>query len=85
QSVPWTNSPSGSKRCVRSTAVPELSYAALDGVQDGGEAMEAYSEAAQRGTSAERKSEIERQLLAYCRLDTLAMVRLWQFFSQRKL
>ncbi len=32
------------------------------------------------GTAPERKAEIERQLLAYCKLDTLAMVRLWEFF-----
>ena len=64
-------------------AVPELSYEALEGVQDGGTAMEAFTEAIQPGTTAERKSEIERQLMAYCRLDTFAMVRLWQFFSGR--
>ena len=64
--------------------VPELSYDKLDGVADGGMAMEAFSEAIRPGTSEARKSEIERQLLAYCRLDTFAMVRLWQFFSGRK-
>jgi hypothetical protein len=57
-------------------AVPELSYDALEGVQDGGAAMEAYHEAIQPDTSEARKGEIERQLLAYCRLDTFAMVRL---------
>ena len=70
-------------KAVLPAAVPELSYDALDGVQDGGSAMEAFCEAIQPGTTAERKSEIEQQLLAYCRLDTLAMVRLWQFFSGR--
>ena len=37
-------------------------------------------EAMTPGTTPERKAEIERQLLAYCKLDTLAMVRLWEFF-----
>jgi hypothetical protein len=63
--------------------VPELRYDALDGVQDGGMAMEAFLEAIHPATSAERKSQIEQQLLAYCRLDTYAMVRLWQVFSGR--
>ena len=45
--------------------------------------MEAFSEAIQPSTTAERKSEIERQLIAYCRLDTFAMVRIWELFSGR--
>jgi len=64
-------------------AVPELRYDDLDGVQDGGSAMEAFCEAIHPDTSPERKTEIEAQLRAYCRLDTFAMVRLWQFFSSR--
>ncbi|MEI7774753.1 MAG: DUF2779 domain-containing protein [Verrucomicrobiota bacterium] len=73
---------SWSIKAVLPAAVPELSYDALEGVQDGGTAMEAFTEAIQPGITAERKSEIERQLLAYCRLDTFAMVRLWQLFSE---
>jgi hypothetical protein len=63
--------------------VPELSYADLEGVQDGGMAMDAFQEAIHPTTSAERKSQIQRQLLAYCKLDTYAMVRLWQVFAGR--
>jgi len=63
--------------------VPELRYDALDGVQDGGMAMEAFLEAIHPDTSAERKNQIEQQLLAYCKLDTYAMVRLWQVFADR--
>ena len=63
--------------------VPELRYDALDGVQDGGGAMEAFLEAINPDTPAERKNQIEQQLLAYCRLDTYAMVRLWQVFAGR--
>jgi hypothetical protein len=62
---------------------PQLSYDKLDGVADGVMAMDAYCEAIQPGTSEERKSEIKKQLLTYCQLDTFAMVRLWQFFSGR--
>lgn len=63
--------------------VPELRYDALDGVQDGGMAMDAFLEGIHPSTSAERKAEIEQQLLAYCCLDTYAMVRLWQVFAGR--
>ncbi|WP_374499728.1 DUF2779 domain-containing protein [Pseudoxanthomonas sp.] len=62
---------------------PDLDYAQLDGVQDGGMAMEAYREAL--SATPERKAEIERQLIAYCALDTLALVRLWSTFSGLKL
>jgi hypothetical protein len=63
--------------------VPDLRYDQLEGVQDGGAAMEAYVEATSPTTDAERKSEIERQLLAYCGLDTYAMLRLWQVLAGR--
>ena len=63
--------------------VPELRYDALDGVQDGGMAMEAFLEAIHPDTNPERKNQIEQQLLAYCKLDTYAMVRLWQVFAGR--
>ena len=75
---------SWSIKAVLPAAVPELRYDALDGVQDGGMAMQAFYKAIQADISKERKSEIERQLLAYCRLDTYAMVRLWQLFSGRE-
>ena len=75
---------SWSIKAVLPAAVPELSYDALDGVQDGGTAMEAFCEAIQLGTTPERKSEIEGQLLAYCGMDTFAMVRLWVLFSGRR-
>lgn len=60
---------------------PELRYGDLDGVQDGGMAMDAYLEALAPQTSVERKAEIERQLLAYCALDTFAMIRMWSAFT----
>ena len=62
---------------------PDLSYDDLEEVQDGGMATSAYLEAITPGTAAARKAQIEQQLLAYCGLDTLAMVRLWKFFSGR--
>lgn len=62
-------------------ACPDLRYSDLTGVQDGGMAMEAYQEAISPGTHPTRKAELEQQLLAYCQLDTFAMVRLWSHFS----
>jgi hypothetical protein len=63
--------------------VPELGYQTLDGVRDGGMAMDAFLEATYPHTPADRKSKLESQLRAYCRLDTYAMVRIWQFFASR--
>jgi hypothetical protein len=62
---------------------PDLRYDELDGIQNGGMAMQAYQEAIAPDTDAVRKAEIEKQLLTYCELDTFAMVRLWQFFAGR--
>ncbi len=61
--------------------VPSLRYADLGGVADGGMAQEAFLEAIQEETSPDRREELRKQLLAYCGLDTLAMVRIWQVFS----
>ena len=74
---------SWSIKAVLPAAVPELDYSQLDGVQDGGMAMEAFLEAVHPDTPEERRRLLREQLLAYCRLDTYAMVRLWQVFSGR--
>ena len=63
--------------------VPELRYDQLEGVQNGGAAMAAYLGAIDPATTPKRKAEIEAQLRAYCKLDTYAMVRLFQVFSGR--
>ena len=62
----------------------DLRYDNLKGVQDGGTAMEAFVEALASSTTPERRQEIYDQLHDYCRLDTYAMVRIWQLFSGRK-
>jgi hypothetical protein len=69
-----------SLKVVLPAVCPELSYDSLNGVADGAMALDAYREAVAPGTAPERKAELERQLLAYCELDTLAMVRLWERF-----
>ncbi len=71
---------SWSLKALLPAACPDLSYDALDGVADGVAAGEAFREAISHGTTSERRDEIEGQLLEYCHLDTLAMVRLWEVF-----
>jgi len=58
---------------------PDLSYGALEGVQDGGMAMAAYMEAIEPTTEPARRAEISEQLDRYCALDTFAMIRLWEY------
>lgn len=59
----------------------DMRYDQLAGVQDGDMAMQAYLEAVDPITTSERKREIQAQLVSYCALDTLAMVKIWSKFS----
>jgi hypothetical protein len=62
----------------------DLSYAKLaasvegGAVADGGAATVAFIEAIEFKTTLERRAAIHAQLLAYCKLDTLAMFRVWE-------
>jgi hypothetical protein len=76
---------SWSIKAVLPALCPDLNYDSLDGVQNGGMAMGAFVEALMPETSATRRAEIESQLLAYCALDTYAMVRLWSAFTDTAL
>jgi len=60
---------------------PELSYRDLEDVQHGLGAVDAYKEAIDSETTPERKANLRKQLLKYCELDTLATVKIWQFFK----
>ncbi len=55
---------------------PELDYHGLDGVHNGTEAMSVYPEI--RHMPPEEQEMARKSLLAYCRLDTLAMVKVWE-------
>jgi hypothetical protein len=59
---------------------PELDYHSLDLIHHGGEAMEAFAALPQK-SPAERE-HIRAALLAYCRLDTLAMVKILEKLQQ---
>lgn len=73
---------SWSLKAVLPTVAPDLSYAALGEVRDGFGAQTAYFEAIEPRTSAARRAELRRALLDYCRQDTLALVRLVEFFGR---
>jgi hypothetical protein len=61
--------------------VPDLDYAALGEVADGGGAQRAYIELINPQTDATRREALRNALLRYCGLDTLAMVRIVQALS----
>jgi predicted RecB family nuclease len=71
---------SWSIKAVLPALCPDLSYDALDGVKDGNMAQTAYQEAITPGTTPERKEQLRQQLDEYCKLDTLAMIRIWREF-----
>ena len=70
----WPMRGSYSIKEVLPAMVPELSYAGLE-IADGGAAMEAYQRMSVLPPGEELDS-LRRALLAYCRLDTLAMVKI---------
>lgn len=73
---------SWSIKAVLPTIAPDLSYHGMT-VEHGGMAMEAFYEMLAPETSGERRDELRRGLLDYCKLDTLAMVRIAHHFAQR--
>ena len=73
---------SWSIKAVLSTIAPDLSYEKLGAVRDGLAAQTAYLEAIDAKTSAARRAELRGALLDYCRHDTLALVRLVEFFGR---
>jgi len=73
---------SWSIKAVLPTIAPEMDYARLGEVREGTAASTAFFEAIDPETPGQRKEEIRRQLLTYCKHDTEAMVRLVRFFRQ---
>ena len=59
---------------------PELDYHALDGIHNGGEAMNAYANLTE--LPPEERAAVREQLLRYCELDTLAMVRIYEKLAE---
>lgn len=55
---------------------PKLDYANLEGIHNGGDAMAAFP--AMIGMDEQKREAIRRNLLEYCKLDTYAMVKVWE-------
>jgi hypothetical protein len=68
-------------KAVLPTVAPDLSYAEIGEVKDGVAAQVAYETMIADDTPDERRADLAHQLREYCRLDTLAMVRLVRFFE----
>ena len=70
---------SWSIKAVLPTVAPDLGYEQLD-IGDGMAAQDGYLQAIAAETPVQEREALQQQLLAYCELDTLAMVRLahWQ-------
>jgi len=64
------------------TIAPELDYAKLDGVASSGDAPLAYLEATHPETTEVRRAELDVALRRYCANDTLAMVKLVDWFNR---
>ena len=75
---------SWSIKAVLPTVAPELDYASLGEVQDGTSAQFAYLELIEPSTNNDRKLQLEAELREYCKLDTLALVRLNRFLSSTR-
>lgn len=74
---------SWSIKAVLPTIAADMDYSGLEGIHEGTEASSAYREAIDTETAPERREQLRGELLAYCRHDTEAMVRLVHFFQQR--
>ncbi|NBO83381.1 MAG: DUF2779 domain-containing protein [Betaproteobacteria bacterium] len=57
------------------------SYADLQDVADGQEAVQAYMRATSQGVSPEEVQQLKQALLRYCKQDTEAMVKLWEHLT----
>ncbi len=68
-------------KAVLPVLVPHLGYGDLGEVQDGNQAQLACLEATAPGCGGQRRQVLASELEAYCRLDTLAMVKLTRALS----
>ena len=74
---------SWSIKAVLPTIAPDLNYEALDKIHDGMAASSAFMEIVAGSMSPDDTKSTREALLEYCKLDTLAMVKLALFFQQR--
>jgi hypothetical protein len=62
---------------------PEMSYTRLDEVSNGMAAQQAYLEIIDPEINAVRRKDLRKKLLEYCKLDTMAMLRITQVLQRR--
>ena len=74
---------SWSIKAVLPAIAPHISYAGLEGINQGMAASEGFIEAIAAEVAPTRKAELEEQLLHYCKFDTEAMVEIVRFFVQQ--
>jgi hypothetical protein len=72
---------SWSLKKVLPTIAPELDYQSVGEIKEGGAADNAFQQLARGDLSSDRRTELRQALLDYCKLDTLAMVRLAHFLA----
>lgn len=72
---------SASIKNVLPVLVPELTYKVLN-VQKGDQAVERWEKMINLNTPKEEKEQIAKDLLEYCALDTMAMVKIYAFLKQ---
>ena len=78
----WKQKGSHSIKAVLPAFVKDLNYDDLE-IGDGGAAMQAYHEMCALADRPKKLARLRKHLLAYCRQDTLAMVRLLKVISER--
>lgn len=64
------------------TSLPHLEYGSLGDVQDGNAAGTAYLQIINPETNVAKRERLTRELLAYCKHDTLGMVELVKYLSK---
>jgi len=72
---------SWSIKAVLPVLVPDLNYGDLQGVQNGSDAQLAWLQAVR--ADHQQRNRLSNQLLRYCELDTLAMVRMVEALTKR--
>ncbi len=74
---------SWSIKAILGSIAPDLSYTQLEEVRDGTGAQIAYEEMIAPDTPEDRRTQLHERLLKYCELDTLALVKLADFFQSQ--
>lgn len=75
---------SASIKKVLPVLIPELTYKSL-GIQDGGSAQRLWMEAILDGKRDGEKEQILSDLTEYCKLDTLAMVKIFEYLTNMEI